>query len=87
MAALIALVVFAGVPLWLGIRPRSHWSLLFPLTLFGLAVWSYATLEPSGDEVDAIAGVMVVFATASIVLGFVGVLIGRRAQQSRERAD
>jgi hypothetical protein len=86
MAGLIVFLLFGAAPFALGMRTGSHWSQLFPATLFALAVWAYATHDPTGDEVDVIAGMTVIFAVVGIVICFVGVLVGRRRRAAAERS-
>ena len=81
----MTVTVLILLPLALGAGTRSYVSLLFPVLLFSLALWGYTTRgEPSGDEVDAIPGVLLVLSALSFPACLAGVRLGRRRVPRRD---
>jgi hypothetical protein len=66
------------LPLALGLRTRSYWSLILPGGVFALAVREKLGYEPSGDEIDAWVDIYLVGGALSVLACLAGIALGRR---------
>jgi NhaP-type Na+/H+ or K+/H+ antiporter len=80
---LLVVLVFAVLYV-AGYTTRSYVGVLIPLLLFALAIVSYLNAEPTGDEMDAIPGAMVIFTAIGVLIYLGGVALGRRTRTMHE---
>jgi hypothetical protein len=86
MLELVLLLLFVGVPWAMGYGTARYWATLLPAAMLVVAVLSYAADPPPGeypDEVDAWAGLWIVFSAFAVVVCLAGAAMRRR---SRRRA-
>jgi hypothetical protein len=84
MLELVLLVLFVGVPWVLGYGTARYWAALVPAGALLVAVLSFAAAPAPGeypDEVDAWAGLWIVFSGLAVVVCLAGAAVRRRSRR------